>query len=312
MPVYNGERFLAYALDSVLAQSFRDYELLLVNDGSTDGSDAICTAYADKDARITYLPKRNEGVAVARNMALGEAKGEYVMFVDADDILYEGTLAQIALALQGTKPDILRFEFQTIDESDQPLYPNYEAKKRRQYDGKILEKSAFAEKILRGELYLCMNAFRRSLLEENKIRFLKGCTYCEDILFIIAFLAHCKRCAYLSAVAYGYRKFTGAVTSRFSAKNYQDVLRIFIAISDMHEKSIEPCWRKTLKRTQEDIGLRIYQYLPLYAQQGDRKNIIRLCTEKAERLEWKTYPLLSSALWKPILLWKKIRRRMCL
>ena len=87
IPVYNTQQYLPRCIDSILSQSFTDFELLLIDDGSTDGSGKICDAYAEKDNRIRVFHKENGGVSSARNLGLNEAQGEWICFVDSDDEL---------------------------------------------------------------------------------------------------------------------------------------------------------------------------------------------------------------------------------
>ena len=85
VPVYNSEKYLGACIDSILSQSFRDIELILVDDGSRDSSPRICDDYAQKDGRVKVIHKANGGVSAARNDGLDIAKGEYVTFIDSDD-----------------------------------------------------------------------------------------------------------------------------------------------------------------------------------------------------------------------------------
>lgn len=87
VPVYNAEKYLHRCVDSILAQTFKDFELLLIDDGSTDGSGAICDEYAQKDSRVRVFHKENGGVSSARNLGLENARGEWILFVDSDDAL---------------------------------------------------------------------------------------------------------------------------------------------------------------------------------------------------------------------------------
>ena len=87
VPVYNVEEYLKQCLDSILEQTFSNYEVILVNDGSTDSSGLICQEYAEKDARIRYFEKENGGLSDARNYGIEQAQGEYLTFVDSDDFL---------------------------------------------------------------------------------------------------------------------------------------------------------------------------------------------------------------------------------
>ena len=85
VPVYNTEKYLRRCVDSILAQTFTDFELLLVNDGSTDGSGAICDEYAQKDSRVRVFHKENGGVSSARNIGIDNAQGDWITFIDSDD-----------------------------------------------------------------------------------------------------------------------------------------------------------------------------------------------------------------------------------
>ena len=98
VPVYNVELFLPRCIDSILNQSFADFELLLIDDGSKDKSGAICDEYAEKDKRIKVFHKVNGGVSSARNLGLEKSKGEYITFVDADDYLLPGTITEPLLS----------------------------------------------------------------------------------------------------------------------------------------------------------------------------------------------------------------------
>lgn len=93
MPVYNSENYLRSAIDSVLNQTFRDFELILIDDGSKDGSGAICDEYGDKDSRVVVVHQENTGLCGARNRGLTMAQGEYLTFIDNDD-LYMPTLLE--------------------------------------------------------------------------------------------------------------------------------------------------------------------------------------------------------------------------
>ena len=98
VPVYNMEKYLARCVDSLLSQTMKDFEILLIDDGSTDGSASICKEYAARDNRIRYIKKKNGGLSDARNVALEHAKGEFVTFIDSDDFVH-GTYLEYLLSL---------------------------------------------------------------------------------------------------------------------------------------------------------------------------------------------------------------------
>ena len=103
MPVYNCEKYLQESIESVLSQSYQNWELLIVDDGSTDRSPGIIDAYAQKDARIKSVHKKNEGVSVARNVALEHIRGEYVTFIDSDDVYHVDRLKEMLYVFETNK-----------------------------------------------------------------------------------------------------------------------------------------------------------------------------------------------------------------
>lgn len=110
VPVYNGEECISRCVDSIILQSFTDWELILIDDGSVDASCLICDDYAQKDTRIKVVHKKNGGVSTARNRGIEEAHGEYVLFVDADDYLEDNYLQQIS----GCNEDIIIMPFKEL------------------------------------------------------------------------------------------------------------------------------------------------------------------------------------------------------
>lgn len=110
VPVYNVEKFLRRCIDSILAQTFTDFELLLIDDGSKDKSGEICDEYAAKDARIRVFHKQNGGVSSARNLGIDKAQGEWVYFVDSDDWIEIETLS-IVQSIDMRKIGIIKFGY---------------------------------------------------------------------------------------------------------------------------------------------------------------------------------------------------------
>ena len=115
VPVYNTEQYLPRCLNSILSQSFIDFELLLVDDGSIDGSGSICDKYAAKDNRVRVFHKENGGVSSARNLGLDEAKGEWICFVDSDDEMLPNGLQTLANGICD-EVDIVMGGYEEVDE----------------------------------------------------------------------------------------------------------------------------------------------------------------------------------------------------
>ena len=183
IPVYNTANYVARTLNSIIQQNFDGYEIILIDDGSRDNSNNICKQYAATYPHI-------------RNKALNIAHGEYIFFIDSDDIVYPESFGKVVSILTNTQPDFLRYDFNTIDIHDANLYPNHLRKKRKKYHCMVLNAADFMQKVIKNEYYLCMHVFRRDIIDKNNIRFLDGCTYNEDTLFIIQYLQHCYKCIY--------------------------------------------------------------------------------------------------------------------
>jgi len=184
MPVYNAEQYLASSIDSLLAQTVKDFELLLINDGSKDNSLAICREYEARDSRARVFDKPNGGVSSARNMGLDVAQGEWLMFVDSDDWLTENTLE---LCLEHTpENDVVCFAFRLLYKDntsyDKPLCAT---KGLRDYFKHQIQR--------RGGVRACGALYRRSIIADNKIYFTPGIIYGEDWLWAMRVTLCCKK-----------------------------------------------------------------------------------------------------------------------
>lgn len=122
LPVYNTAAYLPACLDSVLAQTYRDIEVILVDDGSTDGSTDVCDDYACRDARITVLHQENGGPSAARNRGLEIAKGEYIAFIDSDDVVHQQYLEILVTEMERQQADIAQSPYQIVPESKRSAY----------------------------------------------------------------------------------------------------------------------------------------------------------------------------------------------
>lgn len=285
IPVYNGEKYIDTCINSIICQTLKDWELILIDDGSTDKTPKLLSNYVSKN--IHLISKLNEGVSVARNKGLDIAKGEYILFVDADDILYPDALSTLYDSLRNREIDYLRYEYQTIDKKGNALYPNYEAKIRRKVSNQTLDAAQCITRIVRNEYFLWSGIFRKEIIDKYHLRFMEGCTYNEDTLFMIQFFMHSKSHAYLPRTLYGYRKFEGAVTSKFSEKNYNDVRTVFSELCGIYnDKDLD--FKKALKNVIERIGLRIYNQKEYFNIETPKdKSVFDFCIISPILLEWK-------------------------
>lgn len=186
IPVYNAEGTLRRCLDSLVGQQFSNYELLLINDGSTDGSDAICREYANTYSCIRYFAKENGGVSSARNLGLEQAKGEYILFVDSDDYVSQDYFALLSHTLESNAVDLLMFGYRNFGgvstewDADE-FYENAEV-------GVAEQISSAARKYLFSSLW--SKAFKRQIIEQHNIRFANDLAIGEDQAFIFTYAMH--------------------------------------------------------------------------------------------------------------------------
>ena len=142
VPVYKVENYLQKCIDSILAQTFTDFELILVEDGSPDGCPALCDAAAAKDARIRVLHQKNGGLSAARNAGLDVARGEWIGFVDSDDYIAPEMYETLYKAVQSTGADLALCDYAAVDEAGIPCLPPYTGLAQRIFTGRELLKRA--------------------------------------------------------------------------------------------------------------------------------------------------------------------------
>lgn len=198
VPIYYVEKFLPCCLDSILAQSCRDFELLLVDDGSPDESGKICDAYALKDSRITVIHQSNAGVSAARNAGLDRAEGEYVGFVDPDDFIEADMFKKMLEAIDGAELAICGYNY--VDESGNVDNARlYQVKEKETLTQKQLM-SRFSDMPPTVRLGVVNKLFRRDLI--GNLRFDGSLKSAEDVLFLTEYSAKVKRAVFVHCPLY--------------------------------------------------------------------------------------------------------------
>ena len=213
LPVFNAERFLPQCLDSILRQTYQEWDLIAVDDGSKDGSIEILKSYEKRDNRIHIISKKNEGVSIARNIALKHAHGDYIYFVDSDDIVMPEGLMILVKAMESSKATFVKSDFLPIDEQGKQVFINKKQVIRRRYDGKVMDSEKFFKKILMKEYFLWTCLFRKNIIVKNHIQFIPHCRLMEDAAFVADYLLYSDRNVYKNACIYGYRKYEGTVST---------------------------------------------------------------------------------------------------
>lgn len=215
MPVYNSENYLVDCVSSILREEFESFELLLIDDGSTDSSPALCDELAKVDNRIIVFHKENGGICAARNFGLQHARGEYVAFSDHDDAVYNGFLADNYQLAKGTGADIIKFGRDAlIIENNKIVKQN-----TRKFEKRILNKKSIREEFMKLRFEGAMTCvwdglFRKSFLDTNCITFntnyKKGG---EDIEFCSNCFAKAEKVSFNDGVFYKHFIRVGYSTS---------------------------------------------------------------------------------------------------
>ena len=213
LPVFNAEGFLPQCLDSILRQTYQNWELIAVDDGSKDGSIEILKSYEKRGNRIHIISKENEGVSIARNIALEHAHGDYIYFVDSDDIVMPEGLMILVKAMESNKTTFIKSDFLPIDEQGKQVFINKKQVIRRRYDGKVMDSEKFFKKILMKEYFLWTCLFQKDIIVKNHIQFIPHCRLMEDAAFVVDYLLYSDRNVYKDACIYGYRKYEGTVST---------------------------------------------------------------------------------------------------
>lgn len=197
IPIYNMEKHLSKCIDSILKQTYSDFELILVNDGSTDSSLKICNDYEKKDNRVIVIDKKNGGVSSARNAGLDAARGEYIGFVDPDDFISSEMYEILYNDIVTTSSDIAVCGHQDLKENGTLLFSTANDEKV------VINPTECLKEILDEKLYLgtCWNKLYDKRLFEGE-RFNEGMPIAEDLDILVRVIPKCKKVVYNSKPLY--------------------------------------------------------------------------------------------------------------
>ena len=212
VPVYNAEHTIPRCIESILNQEYSDFELLLVNDGSTDGSGAVCDAYAARDARIRVIHKENTGVSDTRNTALDQARGTYLQVLDSDDWITPDATSSLVRAAESAQCDLVVSDFyRVVGErvSQKGDIDDDGVMTREEYAAHMMENPAdFYYGVLWNKLY------RRSIVETHHLRMDPEISWCEDFMFNLEYIRYAETFRALQVPIYYYVKTKGSLANQ--------------------------------------------------------------------------------------------------
>ncbi len=268
IPVYNRENTIERCLDSILTQTYKNLEVIIINDGSTDRSGEIINAYALKDSRILAITKENSGVSDSRNFGLKSAHGDYIQFADSDDWLPERATELLVEALEKNRSDMVIADYCRV--RGRQLYQsgaieNAGTLTRAEFAQVMMEKASdFYYGVVWNKLY------RRKIIKKYKLQFSEELQWCEDFLFNLEYLKYTAKVEVIKEPVYYYVKTKGSLVSTQTTPG--NIIRTKLMLYDYYKKLYESL------DLYEDNKLRIQMFL------------IQSARDKKQKVKKKDYP----------------------
>lgn len=212
VPVYNSAKTLRRCADSILNQDFTDYELFLVDDGSTDGSGAICDEYAALDNRVHVIHKNNSGVSDTRNTALDLAHGTYIQFLDSDDWITPDATKLLVRTAEKNNCDLVIADFYRVNGERVSQKGDID-------EDAVLSKEEFSHHMMENpaDFYygvIWNKLYRRDIIEKHELRMNAQINWCEDFMFNLEYIRYAERFIALKVPIYYYVKTKGSLVSQ--------------------------------------------------------------------------------------------------
>lgn len=244
LPVYNMENYLKRCLDSILNQTFIDFEIIIINDGSIDNSEIICNEYALQDNRIKVITTKNRGLSSARNLGIDKSNGKYIIFCDSDDWIEKNAIEILVNAIEFNNCDmaICGYKMDFVGEKDNSISINCKNKMYESIDEFMKEYSFYRSNYLFG--FVWNKIFRTSIVKKNKIYFEKN-VFCEDLYFVFKFIPKCKRINSINAKLYHYMHQSNNTLSKKKKDEFKvmndiyDRTKSFLIVSNSYEYNKE-------------------------------------------------------------------------
>ncbi len=242
VPVYNVSKYLKQNFDSLINQTYKNIEIIFIDDGSTDDSGTICDSFQKQDSRIRVIHKQNEGLGLTRNVGISSAKGEYIMFLDADDFIDTKMVEILLNKIQETNSDVVYCGFnEYYNESN--IVKRSSCFSGRSFtddifDNVILEMigSPFDSKTdTRISMSSCMAIYSLDVIKKNNISFYSEREYIsEDLIFQIALLKKCKKVTIIEDNLYYYRYSNeNSLTHKFNINDFERNKAVYYKVKEL-------------------------------------------------------------------------------
>ena len=242
IPVYNVAKYLSRCVESIINQTYKNLEIILIDDGSTDASPQICDKYATRDERITVIHKKNKGLSATRNVGIKFAHGEYIVFVDSDDWIDLDTIEILTGKAISTDSDIIAHavcknrqgkDYLVLPTDQEEYKVDVTKYKKFLYISCLLNQSGFSylyprELLCGPEMsYPVLKLFKKSFIDENGLLFPEGLRFCEDKVFELDVVKATKTLYYINKPYYHYFMRPGSLSNRGAEEKSEDYLETF-------------------------------------------------------------------------------------
>lgn len=236
IPIYNVEAYLRECIDSVINQTYKNFEIILVDDGSTDSSGKICDEYVEKDDRITVIHQKNGGPSKTRNTGIENANGKYVYFLDSDDYIENNSLEVLINTAESNDADLVFFDARSFSDDGAEVKQGYTVKCTYE------TKSGYEilTELHNNKEYHCsvvLLFIKRQLLIDNKVSFLESAYCSEDMLFTYKIFCSANKAAHCTHTLYHRRcRSSSIVTSKKTQRHFRSCRDVYEEIRDYSEK----------------------------------------------------------------------------
>ena len=254
VPVYNAQKTIARCIESILNQDYKDFELLLIDDGSQDDSGSICDDYAKQDQRVRVIHKDNSGVSATRNLALKEVKGEYLQFLDADDWITPNATRLLLESMGQNDCDMVIADFYRV------IGGRLSHKGSMDTDG-VLSREEFANNMMENpaDFYygvLWNKLYKKDIIERHHLCMNPKISWCEDFMFNLEYIRYCKNIYVLQVPIYYYVKTKGSLVNQSMtlSKTIRTKLMVFEYYNEFYKQVFT-------EEEYEKKRLQIYSYL---------------------------------------------------
>ena len=233
VPIYNVEKYLDECIQSLFSQTYKNLEIILVDDGSSDKSPEMCDNYEKQDPRIRVIHKKNAGLGFARNTGLDKATGNYVVFLDSDDYLDSDAIEELVITATNNNAQLVKGGLKKVDNNQNILY--LRGIDRRVYEGREIDQyltprllGSSPSKSDSIEMSVCATLFDRELIEENNLRFnSERQVLSEDLPFNLTYLSYCEKAVTLDHITYNYRLNFKSTSQKYQSNKFVKVIQFF-------------------------------------------------------------------------------------